>query len=139
MLLDTNNLDAPECQKCLKCKNTLPLTSFPRSHRKEGYTSTCTKCTASKKDWRQKQKLAKGKDKENIDPQGSTSIDLDAEIRDNTLSLLSMEEFLTILGQQNNSVTLDANVDIKDLTGKMRDRADSLAGLIWERMNYRFL
>jgi hypothetical protein len=78
-------------------------------------------------------------DKENIDPQGSTSIDPDAEIQDNTLSLLSMEEFLTILGQQNDSVTLEANVDVKGLTGEMRDRADSLAGLIWERMNYRFL
>jgi hypothetical protein len=139
MLLDTNNLDTPESRKCLKCKNTLPLTSFPRSHRKEGYTSTCTKCTASKKDWRKKQKLAKGKDKENIDPQGSISVDPEAEIRDNTLSLLSLEEFLTILGQQDNSVTLDSNVDIRVLTGDMRERADALAGLVWESMNYRFL
>jgi hypothetical protein len=101
--------------------------------------STCLKCTASKKEWRQKQKLAKGKNKENVDPQGSTFIDMEAEIQDNVLSLLSMEEFFTILGQQSNSVTLDANVDIKELTGEMRDRADSLAGLIWDKMNYRFL
>jgi hypothetical protein len=137
MLTDT--LDTPESQKCHKCKNTLPLPSFPWCHRKQGYTSTCLKCTASKKEWRQKQKLAKGKNKENVDPQGSTFIDLEAEIQDNVLSLLSMEEFFTILGQQSNSVTLDANVDIKELTGEMRDRADSLAGLIWDKMNYRFL
>ena len=60
-------------------------------------------------------------------------------MQDNELSLLSMEEFFTVLGQQSNSVTLDANVDIKELTGEMRDRADSLAGLIWDKMNYRFL
>ena len=30
----------------------------------------CIKCTASKKEWRQKQKLAKGSNKENIDLQG---------------------------------------------------------------------
>jgi hypothetical protein len=100
---------------------------------------TCLKCTASKKEWRQKQKLVKGKDKENLNPQGSTIIDPDAEIQDNTLSLLSMEEFFTILGQQSNLVTLDANIDIKELTREMRDCADSLAGLIWDKMNYRFL
>jgi len=66
-------------------------------------------------------------------------IDPEAEIWDNTLSLLSMDEFFTILGQQDNSVTLDANVDVMGLTGDMRAHADSLAGLIWERMNYRFL
>ena len=60
MLLDTNNLEPPESQKCLKCKNNLPLISFPWSHQKEGHTLTCIKCTASKKEWRQKQKLAKG-------------------------------------------------------------------------------
>jgi hypothetical protein len=139
MLLDTNNLDTPESRKCLKCKNILPLTSFPWSHGKEAHTSTCIRCTASKKDWRKKQKLAKGSNKENIDPQGSMSADPEAEIRDNTLSLLSLEEFLTILGQQDNSVTLDANVDTKGLTGEMRERADALAGLVWESMNYRFL
>lgn len=139
MLLDTNNLDSPESRKCLKCKNNLPLISFPWSHQKEGHTSTCIKCTASKKEWRQKQKLTKGSNKENIDPQGSISVDQEAKIRDDTLSLLSLEEFLTILGQQDNSVTLDANVDIKGLTGDMRERADALAGLVWESMNYRFL
>ena len=65
------NLDSPESQKCLKCKNNLPLISFPWSHQKEGHTLMCIKCTASKEEWRQKQKLAKESNKENIDLQGS--------------------------------------------------------------------
>jgi hypothetical protein len=142
MPLETNNLDPPESRKCLKCKNARPLTSFPWSHRKSEYTSTCIKCTDSKKDWRRKQKLAKESNKENIDPQGSPSapfIDPTADFQDNRISVLSLEEFLTILAQQDNSVTLDANVDVKELTGGMRDRADALAGFVWESMNYRFL
>ena len=99
----------------------------------------CIKCTASKKEWRQKQKLAKESNKENIDLQGSISVDQEAKIQDDILSLLSLEEFLTILGQQDNSFTLNANVNIKGLTRDMRECTDVLAGLVWETMNYWFL
>jgi hypothetical protein len=139
MLLKANNTNTPKLWKCVKCRNSIALTSFPWLHQKKGYTSTCSKCMASKKDWRQKQKLAKGSNKENIDPQGSAAVDPEAETQDDMLSLLSLEEFLTILGQQDDSMTLDANVDIKGLTGEMRECADTLAGLVWESMNYWFL
>lgn len=36
-------------------------------------------------------------------------------------------------------MTRDVNVNVEGLIREMRDQADSLAGLIWERMNYWFL
>ena len=66
ILLDTKKSGFPWVLE----KNNLPLISFPWSYQKEGHTLMCIKCTASKKEWRQKQKLAKGSNKENIDLQG---------------------------------------------------------------------
>ena len=61
--------------------------------------------------------------------------ELDEKTDQAPLTNLSLENFLLILEQQENTVTLEANVKIDGLLGGRKEQADSLAKLAWEKMN----
>jgi hypothetical protein len=67
--------------------------------------------------------------------------DTDRGTSDETLSVLPLKEFLTFLGRQKDVIKVEANVNVKELTGykERRERADAVVNLMWEVMSYRFL
>lgn len=134
--------DAVTTRKCIKCKGVpKPLTDFPF---KKGevpgpnatHLQTCRRCDDKKRADREKKKGEKNK--ENFAP-----VDvLDSEAEHNAeLSNLLLPEFLTIIGGQNDSLKLEANVDLSSLANltDRKAKADALAQLVWEAMNIRFV
>jgi hypothetical protein len=94
----------------------------------------CSSCTEKKKEARQNHAH-----REKI---GASAPDSDDEVpMHNDLSELKLNDFLTFLGQQKDSVKIEANVDIGELSElpDRRRRADAIVSLMWEVMNYRFL
>jgi len=52
-----------------------------------------------------------------------------------------MKEFLTFLGRQKDVIKVEANVNVKELTGykERREHADAVVNMMWEVMSYQFL
>ncbi len=57
------------------------------------------------------------------------------------LSDIPLNTFLSLLAQQGNVLNVEARVNIEslDVKGEKRAKADALAELVWQQMNYRFL
>jgi hypothetical protein len=120
-------------KKCSHCKSTLAVTSFPYSAvtgKTSSRTATCTSCVAKQKESRRKRNA----NKENSNP-NDQGPELDEKTDQTPLTNLSLKDFLLILEQQENTVTLEANVKIDGLLGGRKEQADSLAKLAWEKMN----
>ncbi|TDL13130.1 hypothetical protein BD410DRAFT_847317 [Rickenella mellea] len=135
--------DLPK-QRCTACKKTMALTDFPI---KAGSTSaalaapartkTCQPCATRKKEWcaaqANKENVASGSQLEEEDEGGDDS--------GKGLSEMSLEDFLSMLGWQDDAVELEARVNVAKLKDipERRKRADKLAELAWEVMNYRYM
>jgi hypothetical protein len=131
--LDTDNVS--ERLKCAKCKAAKPLSAFPivkQGKNKGKPGGTCEPCQKKKKE--AKSRSRKDAEKENLDP----SEDSDQE---NGVSLDEVELacFLSFLREQDDAVSLEAMVNIAELQGSIREKADILSKLVWDVMNYRFV
>lgn len=128
-----------DCQKCAGCRKIKPLVEFPY---KKGqlpgpdatHTKTCYICDARKKGWDKENRPKQGQNK-GVDAETDDMV----ELPDSRLSELELSDFLAVLGRQQDTVSLEANVNIQQLKGERREKADALAQLIWEMMNYRWL
>jgi hypothetical protein len=124
-------------KKCSSCKQTVSLNSFPYSTVKgktTTQTATCASCTSRKKESRRKGKA----NKENVNSKDQDPEPLE-KVDHTPLTDLTLGDFLRILEQQDDTITLEANVNVSELQGDRKEQADSLASLVWEKMNYRFL
>jgi hypothetical protein len=129
-------------QKCARCKQHLTIDHFPAKQRSSktslSHTTTCFSCTEKKKEARAARQNAQ---KENAGAPAPNSDDDESPTHAIPLSEIKLHDFLTFLGQQKDSVTIEANVGIGGLfeLSDRRKRADAIASLMWEVMNYRFL
>lgn len=146
-------------RKCLRCYARLALTNFAEKKRGVRYpgerVSTCNKCTAEKQVNRRDAKKSKGANKENERAEDSGS-DSDTSNASNhseadayneadffDLPRISIEDFFAILNSKKAEprLRLAAKVDIEKLVefSTLKDKASSLAELVWDEMEYRFV
>ncbi|KZT18513.1 hypothetical protein NEOLEDRAFT_1159440 [Neolentinus lepideus HHB14362 ss-1] len=96
-------------------------------------SGTCKECSVQKVEWQRKNwRELQEAEKENA-PQ---------EAGPDELGTLALEDFLHVLQQQNDTLELEAEVDLNDTWGthsQPREIADKLAELCWDMMNYRWL
>jgi hypothetical protein len=132
--LDSDNVT--ERHKCQKCKATKPLSAFPiakQGKNKGKPGGTCEPCQKKKKE--AKARLQRDTEKENLDP----AEDCEGNGPSVSLDEIELEDFLSFLGEQDDSVSLEATVNIAELHGSIREKADALSKLVWDMMNYRFV
>ncbi|KLO05591.1 hypothetical protein SCHPADRAFT_988086, partial [Schizopora paradoxa] len=117
--------------------------------------STCIECTSDKQANRREGKKAKAANKENerAEDDGNDSdessasnqseADAYSEADFNDLPLISVEDFFAILSSKKEEpkLRLAAKVDVGKLKEipSLKDKAASLAELVWEEMQYRFV
>jgi hypothetical protein len=53
-----------------------------------------------------------------------------------SLDEIELDDFLSFLAEQDYAVSLEATMDIGELQGTLREKADALSKLVWEVMNY---
>ena len=132
--VDTDDVSA-ERLKCQKCKAAKLLSAFPivkQGKNKGKLGGTCEPCQRKKKE--AKARSQRDAETENLDCSEDSS-------QGNGVSLDKVEltYFLSFLREQDDAVSLDATVNILELQGSIREKADTLSKLIWEMMNYRFV
>ncbi|KII86095.1 hypothetical protein PLICRDRAFT_115218, partial [Plicaturopsis crispa FD-325 SS-3] len=145
---DAPSLAPLQVRKCMACKRDLPLTDFPLKRGNAGAhgerTVTCLPCKVRKDNWRvaaiqtKKSNVYPSQSEENQDESATTASDTSASLNTDALSEFVLGDFLAMLGRQKDTLSLEVNVNISELHGTMKERADALAGLIWEMMRYRF-
>jgi hypothetical protein len=128
--------DVSERLKCQKCKAAKPLSAFPivkQGKNKGKPGGTCEPCQKKKKE--AKARSQRDAETENlVDPSKNSS-------QGNGVSLDEVEltYFLSFLREQDDAVSLEVTVNILELQGSIREKADTLSKLVWEMMNYRFV
>ncbi|KAI0042579.1 hypothetical protein FA95DRAFT_1636386 [Auriscalpium vulgare] len=124
---------------CVACRHEKPITAFPFKRGSHGVDAerikTCEECKARKTNWRKENEQKK---KRQPDLSNSDAEDADEHA---ALVVITLGDFLTLLGQQSDAVTLDARVDVSSLAAivDQREKADKITEMVWEMMNYRFI
>lgn len=147
-------------RKCARCEAKLPLQQFAlktRNVKAAGErVATCKKCASAKQACRRalrKAKAAANSNKENGHADGNDSDASDASNGSEAdpyyeadfvdLPVISIEDFLSVVGREKEKPTLKiaARVDVSKLKeiSARKERAMKLAELVWEETNYRFL
>lgn len=128
-------------KRCAKCKKNLGLEQFPLKIGTHSHTSTCFPCTEKKKAHRQSRKILQQQSQKN-DRDSDEPSDEEAPTSDKILpGVLSFKDFLVFLGRQKDVLTVEATINVGELSeyGDRRKRADAIVNLMWEVMSYRFL
>jgi hypothetical protein len=131
--LDTD--DVSERLKCQKCNAAKPLSAFPiakQGKNKGKPGGTCEPCQKKKKE--AKARSQREAEKENLDPSDDSSQGNGVHLDE-----VELECFLSFLREQDDAVSLEGTVNIAELQGSIRERADKLSKLVWDMMNYRFV
>ena len=115
----------------------LRVDQFPLKIGTSLHTSTCSPCTEKKKAHRQRNRQESQRD----DPDSDGPSDEEAPTGSGEQNLPAMKDFLAFLGRQQDTLRVEASINIRELLEykERRKRADALANLMWEVMNYRFL
>jgi hypothetical protein len=123
---------------CQGCNNTKPHDSCHFKPKGVRFTATCLHCL---------RRVSKNShSKENIPPTRIASQRIDEENEDNPnedtagLSVLGLNQFLDAITEPGVR-TFQALVNVEELDGEGREqkRADTLARVIWEKTDYRWL
>ncbi|KAJ6610802.1 hypothetical protein B0H10DRAFT_2224730 [Mycena sp. CBHHK59/15] len=118
------------CSACRHHKTVAEFGTTANGTRKK----TCLACNCCISEANKKQRAGNDPDKENHADPEEEDPDLGTG-----LGILSFDDFLDALTQQDDNLELEACVDISTLSGSRWERADDLAKLIWNRMKYQFV
>nr|VWP01304.1 Nonribosomal peptide synthetase 6 (NPRS 6) (EC (Extracellular siderophore synthetase) [Ganoderma boninense] len=125
-------------QKCSGCACTRPVTEFPFKKKGAGAhdarTKTCGDCTTRKQAWRTKER-AEEADGGKKQPLGGNK----HKARSDALEQVPLGSFLAFLEEKGKVCDIEALVLASNVAGERRKRADTLAELIWKRLELRFI
>ncbi|KZT30250.1 hypothetical protein NEOLEDRAFT_1153530 [Neolentinus lepideus HHB14362 ss-1] len=121
------------CQHCKRVLEIIEFGTVKTGTNKGQLSGTCKECSVQKAERQQRnQRELREAEKE----------DALQEVGPDELGTLALEDFLHVLQQQNDTLELEAEVDLNDTWGthlQPREIADKLAELCWDMMNYQWL
>ena len=125
------------CPRCRKEKS-LDATEFKRT--RDGFSTVCVKCLDQVAQTAARTKKDKA-GKENPDGSSDDEEEDEFTLRNiHNLSEIDIESFLTTISATEDVHSFGALVNVSPIMKEnLRECADALAELVWERLKYRFL